>query len=169
MNLELAIRICEANGETGGEASWKLQVRKTEVHKAKINHKDFTLISASLYGRRGNGNVAERTGQRPARAECLVIGATQMATVFSVRASAGKGSFSVSLVSEHPLALRVGIPAAPEKGAANRELVFRLEELLGCDVQIIAGKTGRRKTLAAECAAYELVQKVKQMEKQNER
>lgn len=47
-----------------------------------------------------------------------------MATAFSVRASAGKGSFLVSLVSEYPLTLKVDIPAAPEKGAANRELVF---------------------------------------------
>ncbi len=80
-----------------------------------------------------------------------------MATVFSVRASAGRGGFSVSLVSENPLVLRVGIPAAPEKGAANRELVFRLEELLGCPVRIIAGQKSRRKTLAAECTAGELV------------
>ena len=84
-----------------------------------------------------------------------------MATVFSVRASAGKGSFSVSLVSENPLTLKVDIPAEPERGAANRELVFRLEELLGCSVQIIAGKTGRRKTLAAQCSAEHLLEKIK--------
>ena len=83
-----------------------------------------------------------------------------MATVFSVRASAGKGSFSVSLVSENPLTLKVDIPAAPEKGAANRELVFRLEELLCCSVEIIAGKASRRKTLAAECTKDELVKRI---------
>lgn len=84
-----------------------------------------------------------------------------MATVFSVRASAGKGSFSVSLVSEDPLALKVGIPAAPEKGRANRELVFRLEGLLGCSVQILSGQTGRKKMLAADCSAEQILEKIK--------
>lgn len=89
-----------------------------------------------------------------------------MATVFTVKASAGKGRFSLSVISENPLALKADIPAAAEKGKANRELVFGLEKLLGCSVQIIAGKTGRRKTLAAECTSEELVQKVKENQKQ---
>lgn len=80
-----------------------------------------------------------------------------MATAFSVRASAGRGSFSVSLVSENPLALKVEIPAAPEKGRANRELVFRLEELLGCSVQILSGQKSRKKTLAADCSQEQII------------
>ena len=83
-----------------------------------------------------------------------------MATVFAVKAAAGKRAFSASVLSEKPLVLRVGIPAAPEKGAANRELVFRLEELLCCSVEIIAGKASRRKTLAAECTKDELVKRI---------
>ena len=85
-----------------------------------------------------------------------------MATVFSVRASPGRGSFSVSIVSENPLVLKVAIPAAPEKGAANRELVFRLEKMLGCPVRMIAGQKSRRKTLAAECSTEHLLEKIKE-------
>jgi uncharacterized protein YggU (UPF0235/DUF167 family) len=91
-----------------------------------------------------------------------------MATVFSVRASPGRGNFSVSLASESPLVLKVGVPAAPEKGAANRELVFQLEKLLGCTVSMIAGQKSRKKILSAACTQDELMQRVKQFEK-NER
>ncbi|MCX6772180.1 MAG: DUF167 domain-containing protein [Candidatus Micrarchaeota archaeon] len=91
-----------------------------------------------------------------------------MATVFTVRASPGKGSFSVSLASDTPLVLRVGIMAAPEKGEANRELVFQLERMLGCTVQLLSGQTGRKKALAANCSQEQLVAKVKEF-KENEK
>ena len=84
-----------------------------------------------------------------------------MATVFTVRAATGKGSFSASVLSENPLTLKVEIPAEPVKGEANRMLVSCLEKLLGCSVEILAGKTSRRKTLAAGCPAGHLVEKVK--------
>ena len=85
----------------------------------------------------------------------------KMATVFAVRASPGKGSFSASILSERPLALRVQIPAKPVKGEANRVLLSGLESLLGCSVQLLSGQSGRRKTLAADCTAEELVRKIK--------
>lgn len=88
-----------------------------------------------------------------------------MATVFAVKAAAGKRAFSASILSENPLTLKVDIPAAPQKGAANRELVFRLEKLLGCPVGIIAGQKSRSKTLAAGCSAEHLLEKVKQKQR----
>ena len=84
-----------------------------------------------------------------------------MATVFTVRAATGKGSFSASLLSENPLALKVEIPAEPVKGAANRMLVSCLEKMLCCSVELLSGQTGRRKTLAAGCSREHLVGKVK--------
>jgi uncharacterized protein YggU (UPF0235/DUF167 family) len=84
-----------------------------------------------------------------------------MATVFNVRAATGRGSFSASLVSESPLVIKAGLPAQPEHGRANRELLFGLEELLGCKVELLAGATSRRKTLAAECTREELVRKIR--------
>ena len=84
-----------------------------------------------------------------------------MATAFAVRASPGKGSFSVSLASENPLVLRVELESAPEKGAANRELVFRLEKMLLCPVRIIAEQKSRRKTLAADCSQDELIRRLR--------
>lgn len=83
-----------------------------------------------------------------------------MATVFSVRASAGKGSFSASLVSENPLVIKTGIPAQPEKGQANRALLSGLEKMLNCSVVILSGHAGRKKTLAADCTSEHLVQSI---------
>ncbi|VVC02162.1 putative ACR, YggU family [uncultured archaeon] len=83
-----------------------------------------------------------------------------MGTAFELRASAGKRNFSVSLVSENPLALRAAIPAQPEKGHANRELLSRLEKMLGCSVQILSGHTGRKKTLAADCSREHLLKSI---------
>ncbi len=85
-----------------------------------------------------------------------------MATVFSVRASASKGSFSARLLSKNPIALRVEIPAEPVKGEANRVLVSCLEKMLGCPVGIVAGKASRRKTLAADCTPEQLLAKLKE-------
>lgn len=93
----------------------------------------------------------------------------EMATVFAVRASPGKGSFSASVISERPLALRVHLPALPVKGEANRVLLSRLESLLGCSVQLLSGHAGRRKTLAADCTAEELVHRVKRNQEFNKR
>jgi len=83
-----------------------------------------------------------------------------MATVFAVKAAAGKASFSASLLSENPLVIKVEIPAEPVKGKANRMLLFGLEKILGCSVVLLSGQTGRRKTLAASCTAEELVQRI---------
>jgi uncharacterized protein YggU (UPF0235/DUF167 family) len=83
-----------------------------------------------------------------------------MATVFSVRASAGKGSFSASLVSVDPLVIRAGIPAQPEKGQANRALLSGLEKMLNCSVIILSGHAGRKKALAADCTRDEFVLKM---------
>jgi uncharacterized protein (TIGR00251 family) len=80
-----------------------------------------------------------------------------MGTVAAVRVSAGKGSFSISIASENPLALKASIPAQPEKGLANRELLSRLEKMLGCSVQILSGHTNRKKTLAADCSREHLL------------
>ena len=91
----------------------------------------------------------------------------EMATVFSVRASAGKGSFSASVMSEDPLVIKAEIPAEPVNGSANRMLLSCLEKLLGCSVELLAGQTARRKTLAADCAPDELVRRVKEFKKQN--
>lgn len=72
--------------------------------------------------------------------------------------SAGKGSFSVSLASEKPLVLKIDVPEVPEKGKANRMLVSELEHMLSCRVEILAGQTSRRKTLAADCDAGRIIQ-----------
>jgi len=88
-----------------------------------------------------------------------------MATVFSVRVCAGKGSFSVCLASENPLAIKADVPAKAENGKANRALVLNLEKLLGCRVSLLSGATSRRKTLAADCGREELVAKFKEMGK----
>ena len=88
-----------------------------------------------------------------------------MGTVFAVRAAAGKRSFSVLLVSERPLVIRAEIPAKPLRGEANRALLSYLGELLGCKVEILSGKTGRKKTLAADCTFQELVQRIREHEK----
>ena len=101
-----------------------------------------------------------------------------MATVFAVKAAAGKASsshkgrdggrkpsgFSASLLSENPLVIKVEIPAEPVKGKANRMLLFGLEKMLGCPVRIVSGHTSRRKTLAANCTAEEFVRKIKSNE-----
>ncbi len=84
-----------------------------------------------------------------------------MPTVFSVRASAGKGGFSASLVSVNPLVIKAGIAAQPMKGRANRALLSELENLLGCKVEILSGQTGRRKTLAADCTSEHLLAAIK--------
>jgi len=88
-----------------------------------------------------------------------------MATVFSVRARAGKGSFSVSLAAENPLAIKAEIPAIPQGGKANRALVLGLEKLLGCRVSLLSGQTGRKKTLSAECEKEEMIKKIKEIQR----
>ncbi|VVB99266.1 putative ACR, YggU family [uncultured archaeon] len=85
-----------------------------------------------------------------------------MATVFAVRASTGKGSFSASVLSEKPLTIKVEIPAEPVRGSANRMLLSGLENMLGCSVQLLAGQTSRRKTLAAECSIEHIMEKMKE-------
>lgn len=83
-----------------------------------------------------------------------------MPTVFTVRASANKGSFSVSLVSETPLAIKAEIPQEPVRGKANGALLFGLSGLLGCSVVLLAGAASRKKTLAADCTKEEIVRKI---------
>lgn len=89
-----------------------------------------------------------------------------MATAFWVRASAGRGSFSVSLFSADPLILKADIPEQPENGRANRALLSGLEDLLGCKVSLLSGANARRKRLAADCTGEELVRKILQNCKQ---
>lgn len=92
-----------------------------------------------------------------------------MAVAFSARVSAGRGRFSVSLFSEEPLAIKACIPAMPEGGRANRELVFRLEELLGCRVSMLSGHISRKKALWAECSREHLLRTVRENEGKNKR
>lgn len=80
-----------------------------------------------------------------------------MATVFTVRAAAGKGEFSVSLASEKPLVLKVGIPEEPEGGRANRRLLSELGKRLSCRVEILAGHRNKKKTMAADCSPETVV------------
>ncbi|MFA6489773.1 MAG: DUF167 family protein [Candidatus Micrarchaeia archaeon] len=87
-----------------------------------------------------------------------------MATVFSVRVCAGKGSFSVCLASENPIVAKVEVPAKAEDGKANRALVLGLEKLLSCRVSLLFGQTSRRKTLAADCTTEHLIGKMKEFE-----
>ena len=84
-------------------------------------------------------------------------GDKKLPTVFEVRATAGKRRFFASIASESPLVIKAEIPSVPEKGKANRELLFRLEGLLGCRVEILSGAASRKKTLAADCAKEELI------------
>ena len=87
-----------------------------------------------------------------------------MATVFTVRAHAGAKRFSLSLLSETPLALRADIPEEPKKGRANRILLCELEKLLSCNVELLAGHKSKRKTLAADCPPEKVVQAAKGFE-----
>jgi uncharacterized protein YggU (UPF0235/DUF167 family) len=125
---------------------------------------DFTLISGRAIALSGRHNAAEPPGSRaeqanlieglqhaPFCAQCR-FGESAMATVFSVRAHAGAKRFSLSVLSESPLALRADIPEVPEKGRANRILLSELEKLLSCKVELLAGTRSRRKTVAADCA-----------------
>ncbi len=89
-----------------------------------------------------------------------------LTTVFTVRACAGKGRFSASLISTNPLVLKLGINAMPTQGKANRALLSELGKMLRCKVSILAGHKSRRKTLAAECTIEHLLQEV---EKDNKR
>lgn len=88
-----------------------------------------------------------------------------MATVFSVRVCAGKGSFSVSLASENPVVAKADVPAKAEKGMANRALVAGFEKLLSCRVELLSGATSRKKTLAADCTKEHLIGKIRESEK----
>ncbi|VVC02343.1 putative ACR, YggU family [uncultured archaeon] len=92
-----------------------------------------------------------------------------MAVKFSVRACPGKRSFSASIASESPLVLKVDVPEEPEKGRANRMLLSALENMLGCDVTIVAGHTGRKKTLVADCSQGQLLEQVKKNGKNTEK
>ncbi|MEM2137646.1 MAG: DUF167 family protein [Candidatus Anstonellaceae archaeon] len=88
-----------------------------------------------------------------------------MPTVFTVRVSANRGSFSASLASENPLVMKADVPSEPRKGKANKVLLFELERLLGCRVELLSGQTGRKKTLAADCTREELIDKVRNQRK----
>lgn len=90
-----------------------------------------------------------------------------MAVKFSVRVSAGKGSFSISLASENPLVLKADVPEEPVGGKANRMLLSGLEEMLSCRVEILSGHTSRRKTLVADCDAGKIIQMARTNEKKN--
>jgi len=84
----------------------------------------------------------------------------EMATQFIVHASAGKGSFSLSILSKKPLVLKAGIPAQAEHGEANRALLLELERAIGAKVQLLAGKTSRRKLVAADCGEERIVEAI---------
>jgi len=88
-----------------------------------------------------------------------------MATVFSVRAHPGAKRLRLCLASESPLVLKADIPEAPEDGRANRFLLLELEKALACHVEIVAGHTSKRKTLAAECDSASIIEAIKAQEK----
>ena len=100
-----------------------------------------------------------------ARAAIFFEASLMAGTMFSARVCAGKGSFSVALVSADPLTIKANVPQPPEGGKANRALVLGLEKLLSCRVRLLAGSTSRRKTLAAECNREEIVAKMKKDDK----
>lgn len=135
--------------------------KRSITNKSQRFHAHFRV---GPIGRRGRQMPAEKPRIFRVGAANLLLG-QQMATVFSVRASAGKGSFSASLVSVDPLVIKAGIAAQPMKGQANRELLSELENLLGCKVGLVAGANGRKKTLAADCTAENIVQKIKQQKR----
>ncbi len=135
-----------------------------KVRKESSYHKDFTLISGLLFGKPGRRIAAETPARAgPSRKSCW---GRKMATVFNVRASAGRGSFSVSLISANPPAIKACITAKPAHGRANRELLLGLEDLLGCSVKLVSGAASRKKTLAADCAKEHLVRAIRHKEKQ---
>ncbi|GEM_PF-3114761 len=94
------------------------------------------------------------------REQQIFFGDTKLPTVFEVRATAGKRRFFASIASESPLVIKAEIPSVPEKGKANRELLFSLEKLLCCQVELLSGATSRKKTLAAGCTKEELVRRI---------
>ena len=91
-----------------------------------------------------------------------------MATVFSVRAHPGAKRLRLCLVSESPLVLKADIPQAPEDGRANRFLLLELEKALACRVEMLAGHTSKRKTLAAECDSAGIIEAVKKLQTMKE-
>jgi|GEM_PF-1120771 len=84
-----------------------------------------------------------------------------MGCVFQVHAHAGARKGALSILSENPLVIRAGIREEPEGGKANRALLSNLESLLGCNVQILAGRQNRKKTLAADCSLGEAIWRIK--------
>lgn len=83
-----------------------------------------------------------------------------MAVVFKVHAHAGAKRFGLSLMSEKPLVVRASIPEEPEGGKATCALLSRLESLLSCEVELLAGQKSRIKTLAAACSEEEIIAKI---------
>ena len=88
-----------------------------------------------------------------------------MGTAFTVRTHANAKRFSLRVFSETPLVLSADVPVAPERGRANALLLSELERLLGCNVEILAGMAARKKRLAADLPADELLEKVKNQQK----
>jgi uncharacterized protein YggU (UPF0235/DUF167 family) len=65
------------------------------------------------------------------------------------------------VVGEHGDALKVKLTAPPVEGAANAACVAFMAEALGLPksaLTIVAGLTGRRKTLAVACAPERAIQ-----------
>lgn len=95
----------------------------------------------------------------------IFLGEENVPTAFTVRASANKGNFSASLVSENPLRVKAAIPEEPVDGKATRMLLSCLEELLSCKVELLSGATSRKKILAADCEKEELIEKIRKNER----
>ena len=71
------------------------------------------------------------------------------------------------VVGEHGDALKVKLTAPPVEGAANAACVAFMAEALGLPksaLTIVAGLTGRRKTLAVACAPERAIQIRKRLE-----
>ncbi len=56
--------------------------------------------------------------------------------------------------------LKASVTEKPERGSANRQLVDGLSKLLDAQVEILRGKTGRRKLLRISLTPDEIRQKV---------
>ncbi|MDY6776836.1 MAG: DUF167 domain-containing protein [Candidatus Nanohaloarchaea archaeon] len=69
-----------------------------------------------------------------------------------VKVRPGEDDFSIDTSTTYPT-IHLSSPAT--RGKANRELVKRLSEILGCDVGIVSGHKSSRKKVSADISAEE--------------
>ena len=104
----------------------------------------------------------------PRRPWLEAIGAGSVLTRVHLSAEVNTGKQATTLTNAAELrrrtvaAARFDIAAQPRNGAANKELLLHIAEVLGCkkgDVSVAAGHKSREKTIAVEGVAIEDIER----------